>query len=297
MTEGRIIRAVSGFYYVDVEKQGVFECRARGLFRKEGEKPLVGDLVRIEETFDSKKERTGNVIEVLPRRNVLSRPPVANIDQVLIVFSGSRPKPNLNLLDRYLVMTEMRGIPSAICLNKKDASREDLLDGIRRIYEKAGYPVLLTSACEEDGFGCLPEILAGKVTAFAGPSGVGKSSLINRLQNKVVMETGELMKKSGTGRQTTRHCQLIRIDASTYITDTPGFGSLDLPELSCETLADYYLEIARYADGCRFAGCAHICEPDCAVRKALSQGKIAQERYESYCLFYRELKEQKPKFR
>ena len=262
---GKIIKGIAGFYYVHVEQEGVYECRAKGIFRKSGEKPLVGDNVRIE--ILSRDEMEGNLVEILPRKNVLIRPAVSNVDQALVIFAAAKPKPNFNLLDRFLVMMAWQDVDTVICFNKKDIASQEEETELRRIYSGAKSKVLFTSAREEEGIEEIREILKGKTTTVAGPSGVGKSSLINLLVPEAKMETGEISHKIDRGRHTTRHSELFYVEADTYIMDTPGFSSLILPDMEKEDLKDCFAEFKDYEDGCRFKGCMHLNEPDCAVKK------------------------------
>lgn len=285
---GKIIKGIAGFYYVHVEQEGVYECRAKGIFRKSGEKPLVGDDVRIEVL--SREEMEGNLVEILPRKNVLIRPAVANVDQALVIFAAAKPKPNFNLLDRFLVMMTWQDVDTVICFNKKDIASREAEEELRRIYSGAKSRVLFTSAREEEGIEEIREILKGKTTTVAGPSGVGKSSLINLLVPEAKMETGEISHKIDRGRHTTRHSELFYVEADTYIMDTPGFSSLILPDMEKEDLKDCFAEFKDYEDGCRFKGCMHINEPDCAVKQAVEEGKISRRRYTSYQELFEELK-------
>lgn len=285
---GKIIKGIAGFYYVHVEREGVYECRAKGIFRKSGEKPLVGDNVRIE--ILSRDEMEGNLVEILPRKNVLIRPAVSNVDQALVIFAAAKPKPNFNLLDRFLVMMAWQDVDTVICFNKKDIASQEEETELRRIYSGAKSKVLFTSAREEKGIEEIREILKGKTTTVAGPSGVGKSSLINLLVPEAKMETGEISHKIDRGRHTTRHSELFYVEADTYIMDTPGFSSLILPDMEKEDLKDCFAEFKDYEDGCRFKGCMHLNEPDCAVKKAVEEGQISLRRYTSYQELFEELK-------
>ena len=289
--KGKIIRGISGFYYVHTGKTGVYTCKAKGIFRKLQIKPLVGDEVELSVLEEEKKE--GNVDKILPRKNTLIRPAVANIDQALVIFAAVKPQPNFNLLDRFLIMMQQQELPCILCFNKTDLITAEEREKIRRIYEPGGYRILFTSTKDGTGLSELRALLQGRTTTVAGPSGVGKSSLINLLQPKVQMETGEISKKIERGRHTTRHSELIRIAEQTYIMDTPGFSSLSLFNLEKEQLCSFYPEFEQYAHACRFQGCVHVQEPDCAVKEALSEGKIDPIRYENYKLLYEELKEQK----
>ena len=288
MTQGKIIKGIAGFYYVHVEEQGIYECKAKGVFRKDHKKPLVGDDVRMD--ILSREEKLGNIAELLPRRNDLIRPAVANIDQALVIFSVVKPNPNFNLLDRFLIMMERQGLRSIICFNKQDIASVEEKEMLQRTYEGCGYKVLFVSALNQEGTVELKQILHHKTTAVAGPSGVGKSSLINVLQDHTVMETGAISRKIERGKHTTRHTELIALEAHTYIMDTPGFSSLHIADMEKEELRNYYPEFAEFAGSCRFQGCAHIHEPDCAVKAALAEGRIDRTRYDNYVLLYEELK-------
>ena len=289
--KGKIVKGIAGFYYVHVAESGVSECKAKGIFRKEKIKPLVGDNVEIDVINEA--EKTGNITEILPRRNELIRPAVANIDQALIVFAVTSPKPHLNLLDRFLIMMESKSIPVTLCFNKKDLADEKEWETLKEIYETCGYPVVFTSAAKEENIEQIRQILEGKTTALAGPSGVGKSSLINLLDPDANMETGEISRKIERGRHTTRHSELFSIGGETYIMDTPGFGSLYVNDFEKEDLKDYFREFRAYEGSCRFQGCSHIHEPGCAVKEALSEEKIPKSRYENYLEMYRELEQKK----
>ncbi|MCI1305029.1 MAG: ribosome small subunit-dependent GTPase A [Lachnospiraceae bacterium] len=287
---GRIIKGIAGFYYVLTVGSGIWQCRARGIFRKDGRKPLVGDEVEIEITDEG--DREASVTEILPRKNELIRPAVANVDQAMILFAVASPDPDALLLDRFLVMMERQNVPVFICFNKVDLDDGGLAERWRRIYEFCGYDVLLISAREETGADQLRARLLGKVTVMAGPSGVGKSSITNLLQGTDVMETGEISRKLRRGKNTTRHSELIPIDDTTVVCDTPGFTSLYTPDMKKEDLRFYYPEFSDYEGKCRFSGCVHISEPGCAVKAALEAGAIFRERYDSYTKLYRELEEQ-----
>ena len=287
---GKIIKGIAGFYYVHLSETGeVYVCKAKGVFRKNNEKPLVGDDVELD-VLDEEKH-LGNIRTILPRSNALIRPAVANVDQALVIFSIVKPKPNFNLLDRFLIMMAQQEIPTVICFNKQDIDENGEVDTYREIYETAGYQTLAISAKEGKGMANLQEILAGKTTTVAGPSGVGKSSIVNTLQDGVVMETGQISEKIERGKHTTRHSELIAIAQDTYILDTPGFSSLGLFDIEKEDLVKFYPEFAEYEKYCKFGGCAHINEPVCGIKDALAEGQISQLRYENYCQFYEELKE------
>ena len=289
--QGKIIKGIAGFYYVDVAESGIYECKAKGIFRKEKKKPLVGDNVEI--TVLNEEEKEGSVTSILPRRNSLIRPAVANVDQAFLIFAMENPKPNFLLLDRFLIMMKQQEIPAVICFNKKDVGEKEEMEKLYEIYTGCGYRVVLSSTYEGEGMDEIHEILKGKTTVVAGPSGVGKSSITNCMQGEVQMETGEISKKLKRGKHTTRHSQVIPVEKNTFLVDTPGFSSLYLTDMKEEELRDYFPEFVMYEPQCRFQGCMHIHEPGCAVKKALSEGKISQQRYDNYLALYEELKEKR----
>ncbi len=289
--QGKIIKGIAGFYYVHVVESGLYECKAKGIFRKEKMKPLVGDVVEID--ILDEVEKKGNIIEIIERKNELIRPAVANIDQALVVFAVTKPKPHFNLLDRFLIMMESKGIPVVLCFNKKDIATEPEIQELKDIYEKCGYQIIFTSALQEENTEELKNLLRDKTTAIAGPSGVGKSSLINIFQPDANMETGCISEKIERGKHTTRHSELIWIEDNTYIMDTPGFSSLYTNEFEKEELKYYFTEFSEYEGQCRFLGCDHVHEPGCAVKQALDEGKIHPVRYTNYLEMYQELKEKR----
>lgn len=287
--QGKIVKGIAGVYYVDVVESGIYECKAKGIFRKEKMKPLVGDNVEIE-VLDE-EEKTGNLIGILPRKNQLIRPAAANVDQAMVIFAVRQPDPNYVLLDRFLITMEQQDIPVIICFNKSDLAEEKQLEQMCRIYEKCGYQILLTSASKEEGISQVRNILEGKTTVVAGPSGVGKSSITNLLQEEISMETGEISKKLKRGKHTTRHSQLITVGEQTYLMDTPGFSSLFVEGIEKEELRLYFPEFREYEGNCRFQGCVHVHEPGCCVKEAVEKEKISSQRYENYVSIYEELKE------
>lgn len=289
--QGKIVKGIAGFYYVHVVGSGVYECKAKGVFRKEKIKPLVGDNVEIE--ILDEKDKEGNITEILPRKNDLIRPAVANIDQALVVFAVTQPDPHFNLLDRFLVMMERKSIPTVLCFNKTDIAESPAITELKQIYSGCGYPLLFTSAKEEENIEKLKGFLKGKTTAIAGPSGVGKSSLINLLQSEVKMETGSISRKIARGKHTTRHSELLVLGKNSYIMDTPGFSSLYVNDFEKEELKYFFPEFDPYEGKCRFNGCDHIHEPGCAVKVAVEEGKIHRVRYQDYTEMYRELQERK----
>ncbi|MBR5578831.1 MAG: ribosome small subunit-dependent GTPase A [Lachnospiraceae bacterium] len=288
--QGRIIKGIAGFYYVHVPDQGILECKAKGILRKNKLKPLVGDFVELTALEEAGK---GNILQVLERRNELIRPAVANIDQALVIFSVTKPEPNFNLLDRFLIMMEQKGLECILVFNKCDIADGDLLKKIERIYAPCGYEVIFVSAISGMGISSLEERLQGKVSAVSGPSGVGKSSIINRLQNKVSMETGEISEKIQRGKHTTRHSELILINEESFILDTPGFSSLSVFDCEKEELEYYYPEFALYREQCKFSPCSHTHEPECGIKTALQEGKISEVRYQNYLQIYQEMKDKR----
>lgn len=289
--QGKIIKGIAGFYYVHVPEQGIYECKAKGVFRKDHKKPLVGDDCLVDVL--SETEKLGNIRELLPRKSELIRPAVANVDQALVIFAIAKPQPNFNLLDRFLIMMMQQKIPCIICFNKLDIDETGIGEGYADIYRTCGYQVLNVSASAQQGLEELKKLLYQKTTTVAGPSGVGKSSIINCLQSDIVMETGDISHKIQRGKHTTRHTELIAIREDTYILDTPGFSSLGLFDLEKEQLCSFYPEFEPFEQHCRFGGCAHINEPVCGIKDALKDGKISRQRYENYCLLYEELKGQR----
>ena len=289
--QGKIVKGIAGFYYVHVVGSGIYECKAKGIFRKDKMKPLVGDNVQID--IIDPEEMVGNITEILPRQNALIRPAVANVDQAVVIFAATKPKPNFNLLDRFLIMMESQDVPAVVCFNKTDLTTEEELKQLADVYRNTGYQVIFTSAEEESGLDPLKKVLSGKTSTVAGPSGVGKSSLINLLAPNANMETGSISEKIDRGKHTTRHSQLIPIEGDTYIMDTPGFSSLSVEFYEKEELWTLFPEFREHEPYCKFTGCSHVSEPSCGVKDALAQGQISQERYDNYVSFYKELKDKK----
>lgn len=288
---GKIVKGIAGFYYVHDGRDQVYECKAKGIFRKEKIKPLVGDDVEF--TVLDETEKTGNISRIKGRRNTLIRPAVSNVDQALVVFAVADPLPNLNLLDRFLVMMERQEIPVILCFNKLDLTKSGEAERIERIYGPAGYPVHFISVYENEGLNALRKLIAGKTTVLAGPSGVGKSSITNVIQPAAAMEIGTVSEKIRRGKHTTRHSELFFVEERTYMMDTPGFSSMYLMDLKPEELKDYFPEFAQYEEECRFLGCVHMGEKVCGVKRAAAEGKISESRYENYRLLYQELKEKR----
>ena len=288
--QGKIIRGIGGFYYINAGNS-IYECKAKGSFRKDGIRPLVGDDCIID--ILDEKNRLANIISILPRHSEIIRPAVANVDQAMIIFAISRPEPNFNLLDRFIIQISQKDLPCIIVINKMDLADDDQRREIEEAYVACGCKVVFTSVSNREGVEEIRKLIKGKTTTVAGPSGVGKSSMINLLQSAVKMQTGVLSDKIDRGKHTTRHSELIPIDEDTYILDTPGFSSLNLFDVSTDTLKDYYYEFEDYAAECRFLDCKHISEPDCGVKKAVESGEVSRLRYENYLTLYRECKEKR----
>ena len=290
MPFGQIVKAISGFYYVRTDEGKVIQCRARGVFKFEKKKltPLVGDLVEIEQTGLDE----GVVTSVQPRSSELIRPPIANVDQAIVVGSLIRPRFQPMPLDRFLVHGEREGLEMVIVLTKKDlVKNEHEIEKIRSVYEPACYPIIETSIKTGEGIDELKQHLKGKVSVFAGQSGVGKSSLLNELLPGLKLETGKVSDKIGRGRHTTRQVELLSLPEGGQVADTPGFSQLHFKGMEPVELGDCFPEIRRRAPECRFRGCLHINEPDCAVKEALRQGEMDEKRYQHYTQFLTEIKE------
>ncbi len=282
LVEGLVIKAYGGFYYVH-DGEIEWECSLRGRLRHEKQQVLVGDRVGLMPGA----EHRGVVEKVLPRRSSLKRPAVANVDQAVIVFSLREPDPSPGLLERFLISAGLNQIEPLICFNKVDLTNEAQVELVSR-YRKT-YLVVVTSARTGEGLERLREALAGKISVFAGPSGVGKSSILNTLMPGLGLRTGEVSAKLKGGRHTTRHVQLISLPEGGFVADTPGFTSLDLPDIKPEQLAHFFPEISGCDQGCYFAGCLHFKEPGCAVREAVEAGRIGEVRYRQYLEFLEEL--------
>lgn len=273
--KGLITKGVGGFYYVETE-QGTYRAKGRGHFKKDGIILSVGDYVELEVRDDG-----DSVIDsIYPRKNSFIRPPIANVDKLIIVSAAKKPAPNFQLIDKFLIMAESHDVECIVCFNKVDLVKEDFKDYISSIYG-GEYPLVFVSTLTGEGIQQLESMIAGKTVAFAGPSGVGKSTIINKIVPEAHMETGKISEKTSRGRHTTRHVQIFDYGKG-KIFDTPGFTSFDILDVDEEQLGLYYPEISRYAEGCRFDNCRHLKEPDCAVRKAVEEGKISKLRYESY---------------
>lgn len=289
MVEGIITKGIGGFYYVMTDK-GLIECRARGLFREEKLKPLIGDRVSIR---ISSEDNTGYIEEIHPRTSELIRPTVANITQVIVVMSIKEPEINSWLLDRFTMMTEREGLKLVICLNKSDLDREKSNE-IKEAYSLAGYDVIQTSVEEDYGIEDLKKFLIGEISVLAGPSGVGKSSILNEIGKDFNLETGSISKKTGRGKHTTRHVELLMLKEDTFVLDSPGFSSMDLRFIDDERdIREYFREIKYYGRDCKFLSCVHKNEPKCNVKKMVEEGKISQMRYDNYLHFLEEVRNRK----
>lgn len=287
MVEGVIVKGVGGFYYVKAQER-LYECRARGLFREDNITPLVGDkvLIRINE-----EDGTGYIEEIMERKSELIRPPVANVTQAIIVMSIKKPDINFWLLDRFIILAEHQNLNIIICLNKVDLTKREEITSILDIYKNTSYPILKTSTKTGEGIEDLKEYLKDQVTVVAGPSGVGKSSLLNQIKPGLELKTGDVSKKTTRGRHTTRHVELIDLGSNSYVLDTPGFSSLNLDFIeSEEELSRYFNEIDEFATSCKFINCLHFKEPGCEVKKQVEKGRISPVRYENYLKFLEEIK-------
>lgn len=288
---GKIIKGIAGSYYVHVVGAGIYECKAKGIFRYKNIKPLVGDNVEL--NILNEEEKTGNITDILERKNSLIRPAVANVDQAMVIFAVKSPSPNLNLLDRFLVMMESQNIPVIICFNKADLADEEGKAKLYNIYKPAGYSMVFTSTLDKTGLEQIKAYLDGKTTVFAGPSGVGKSSMLNALIPDINARTGDISVKIERGKHTTRHSEIFNLEKNTYIMDTPGFSSVYAWAMEKEELKDLFPEFVPCEGKCRFNGCVHVNEPDCMVKRQVEEGKIAPDRYDNYILMYDEIKNRK----
>lgn len=280
---GRIIKGIGGFYYIDTA-DGIFECRARGRFRKEGITPLVGDIVTCRIDLPSK---TGMITEIYPRNNKLIRPPVANVTQIAIVFSAVNPKPNLRVVDKLITSAVYADIKPLICINKADLTD---VSELCEIYKMSGFDTIVVSAKDKINIDILKSKLIGEITVFAGISGVGKSSLLNRILKNANLETGEVSLKVERGRHTTRHSELMQIDGGNgYIIDTPGFSSFSVSDIDEDELYTLFPDFVPYADDCKFPDCSHTVEQGCAVIEAINCGKLSKSRHDSYMEQYKEV--------
>ena len=294
MINGKIIKGIGGFYYVDTEK-GLYECRARGIFRKNKITPLVGDRVSI--SVVDKENKKGVVEEIEKRDTELVRPPIANVDKALIVFAIKNPAPNLSLLDRFIVLAEKENLEIVIVFTKVDLDADgELLEELKSIYEVSGYKVIPVSNKLKLNIDKIKEELKENTVVFAGPSGVGKSSLLNEVDKNFELKTGEVSDKIKRGKHTTRHAELLKLECGGMVADTPGFSSLTLDDTDESELKEYFIEFDKY-DDCRFGSrCIHENEPSCAVKEAVENGEISKKRYESYIQLLNEIRSGKRRY-
>lgn len=291
MIEGIITKGVGGNYYVDIGNK-IIECRARGLFRLKNIKPLVGDKVLIRITEED--EDAGYIEEIMERKSEIKRPPIANAQQLVVIFSVINPEPSFLLLDKLLIAAKSNNLDPVICINKLDLAEEGQKEYILNIYKNTGYKIIFTSKYNEDSLQGLKNILKDKLNVFSGPSGVGKSSLMNAIEPDFYLETGEISEKLKRGRHTTRHAEIFKLSFGGYAVDTPGFSSFELEGIDEYSLKNYYPEIVKYDEGCKFLDCLHYKEPDCAVKEALNNDLISEVRYNNYIKLLEQIKESKP---
>lgn len=284
--KGLIVKGIGGFYYIKTE-DGVIEAKGRGIFKKQGITLCVGDEAEV--TVLDGDGKKGVIEEIFPRKNHFIRPPIANIDTFAVVFSVRKPEPNYPVIDKFLITAEIHNIEPVICINKCDLASASEIEEIKSIYG-GEYKVITMSVRTGQGVEELKELIKGKKTAFAGPSGVGKSSILNALHPKAEMETGEVSRKTDRGRHTTRHVEIFSAEGGGLLFDTPGFTSFDIEDIDEYELGRCYREFERYANMCRYDDCIHINEPECAVREAVDSGEINRLRYRSYIYNYEELK-------
>ena len=293
MIEGRIIKGIGGFYYVDTDN-GLYECRARGIFRKNKITPLVGDFVKISVVDEENKK--GVVEEIAERETELVRPPIANVNKALIVFAVKNPTPHLSLLDRFIVLAERENLEIVIILTKIDLDDDNTFEKIKNIYEPCGYKVIGVSNLEKKNIDKVKEELKDNTVVFAGPSGVGKSSLLNEIDKNFKLKTGDVSDKIKRGKHTTRHAELFELEFGGMVADTPGFSSLTLDDIEDVDLKDYFIEFDNY-DDCKFGSrCIHQNEPNCAVKEAVENGEIPKERYERYIQLLNEIRQGKRRY-
>lgn len=293
MPEGKILKALSGFYYV-MGEEGIVQCRGRGVFRKNKVTPLVGDEV----VYQAENDSEGYILEVKERKNELLRPPIANVDQALLIFSAVEPSFSTALLNRFLVLVEYSNIQPVIVITKMDLTNENDREQIKRYsmdYRNIGYEVILTSSETEAGLEELYPHLEGKISVFAGQSGVGKSSLLNALKPDLDLKTDNISSHLGRGKHTTRHVELIKV-GNGLVADTPGFSSLEFLEIEQEELNFCFPEFQRASENCKFRGCLHLAEPKCAVKMGVEEGSIPEYRYSDYKDFIQEIRERKPRY-
>lgn len=288
MPKGLIISNISNMYEVeDIENKKVIKCIPRGKFKKDEITPVVGDNIE----FEYQDDGTGVINQIFERKNYIKRPKMSNITQLIFVVSMKMPKPDLLLLDKQLAFAEFNGIKPIICLNKIDLENNDIISEIAVLYENIGYKVIKTNAKDGDGIDEVCKCLENNITAFSGNSGVGKSTLINNIFKDALTEEGAISSKNKRGKNTTTSIRLYKINDKSYIADTPGFSTFDIYEIESQDLAHYFIDMSSYIKNCEFVGCTHIKENKCGIKNAINEGKISNQRYETYCRLYNELKE------
>ncbi len=287
MIDGIIIRGVGGNYYVDTDNK-LIECRARGLFRLKNIKPLVGDRVLIRLTEED--ENQGYIEEIKERTNEITRPHIANAEQLIIFFAVTNPEPSFLLLDKLIIAAETNNLKPIICFNKSDFANEDLKKKFKDNFVNTDYNVIFTSMYDENSINELKGILKDKLSVFSGPSGVGKSSIMNTVQPNFQLVTGEISEKLKRGKHTTRHAEIYKLDFGGYVVDTPGFSSFELEGIKEFELKEYYPEIKKIDEGCRFANCLHFKEPNCVIKDAVNDGLISKSRYNNYIRLLEEIR-------
>lgn len=298
MPEGKIIKALSGFYYVLDESEDsdkVIQCRGRGIFRKNKITPLVGDYV----VYQAENDKEGYLLEIKERTNELIRPPICNVDQAVLVFSAVQPSFSTALLDRFLVLVEANDIQPIICITKmdliEDQDTQDAIQAYAEDYRNIGYDVYLTSSKDQDSLADIIPHFQDKTTVFAGQSGVGKSSLLNAISPELGLKTNEISEHLGRGKHTTRHVELVHTSGG-LVADTPGFSSLEFTDIEEEELGYTFPDIREKSSSCKFRGCLHLKEPKCAVKQAVEDGELKQYRYDHYVEFMTEIKDRKPRY-
>lgn len=293
MLKGTVISNISNLYHIEVEGGKIYNCHARGKIKNDEMSPVAGDKVEIE-VIDEEK-CTGVINQIKERTNYIKRPKMANINQIILVVSMKLPKPDLELLDKQLAYAEYMKIKPIICLNKIDLEDENTIKKIEDIYRNIGYSVIRTNAKEGVGIEEIRNQLQGKITAFSGNSGVGKSTLINSIFERDITQEGVISKKNQRGKNTTTQVQLYKITENSYIADTPGFSTFEITEIESTDLCHYFIEFVPHIEKCEFVGCSHVKEQNCGIKKAVEEGMITQERYDRYCKIYEDLKTKEAK--
>jgi len=288
LPSGIIIKGIGGFYYVE-SAGAIYECKARGIFRRRGLVPLAGDRVDFSLTDDRKK--VGCIDNILPRQSLLARPTVANVNQVVVVISVKSPSPDFMLVDKLLITAGQKEINVVVCINKIDLDVDEEYKKIISSYEQTNYTFVLSSSKTDLGLGQLKEALDNRISVFAGQSGVGKSTILNRIMSSNIMKTGEISERNDRGKHTTRHTELIKLGTNGYVADTPGFSSFDISEMRYDELQLYYPEFREYLNSCKFARCSHISEPGCSIKEALGRRMINEGRYARYIELYNSLRQ------